>query len=54
MRIKFLLALLCLIVGVESRSQDHFQKMGNDSLYILDSVLIKALNGIPNPKPRRS
>jgi len=45
MRIKFLLALLCLIVGVESRSQDHFQKMGNDSLYILDSVLIKARDG---------
>ena len=45
MRKKFLLALLCLVCSVVAWSQVHFNQIGNDSLYIQDSVLIKARDG---------
>jgi putative CocE/NonD family hydrolase len=45
MRNKFSLALLCLIVSAAAWSQDHFSQIGNDSLYIQDSVLIKTRDG---------
>jgi putative CocE/NonD family hydrolase len=45
MRKQFSLALLCLVISVTVLSQDHFQKMGSDSLYVLDSVLIKGRDG---------
>jgi len=45
MRKQFSLALLCLVISVAALSQDHFQLMGSDSLYVLDSVLIKARDG---------
>ena len=39
------LALLCLVLTVAAMSQKHFTQIGNDSLYIRDSVLIKAKDG---------
>ena len=39
MRKNFSLAVLCLIVSIAVMSQDHFSKIGKDSLYIQDSVL---------------
>ncbi|MDQ3844464.1 MAG: CocE/NonD family hydrolase [Bacteroidota bacterium] len=45
MRKYFSLALLCLIVSVAAWCQDHFNQIGNDSLYIQDSVLIKTRDG---------
>lgn len=39
------MAILCLIISIAAWSQNHFNQIGNDSLYIQDSVLIKARDG---------
>lgn len=45
MRTKFSLALLCLFIQLATLSQEHFNQVGPDSLYIQDSVLVKTKDG---------
>ena len=44
MKKQFLLGIF-ITIAIAASSQDHFSKVGNDSLYITDSVLIKTKDG---------